>query len=742
MIRRRHRQYGSGAPSGINRISYEQVRAAEWMLRLLKEKNYVLDCNFFDYLDWLSGGLKTFLTDVICSVGEIPKSTGRDEALEALTEATGWSRERLKRGLDDIVNEYPCIVNDVCKSAAKLCEAVVNASACNAEERARARKQMKKVFGLGTLSLDFFEFVHFLDTNGRILGCYFEDSLDIWKTSNRDIMACALDTNRGNLEKTISELTSCGILDMKPGQSGSVEDDVVPIWEMPDTHDFSKLFCIPVKGETLPLEKFRIPEDDLRYVKKLLTSRGNIPVNIMLYGPPGTGKTTFARSLARELGLKAWSVSSRNNDDERFYKGRRAALTACLKLASRHKGSFVLVDEAEKMLDTGFAGRQDKGWLNSVLEKPGNRIIWITNYVHHINNAVRRRFSFSIYFQLPGQDERRSLWQEIIARQKTEKYFTKEQIESLAKNHEVPAAVIQDSIKRAKSMRCGNTEFVSNVECSLRAYETFLKDGVNDKRGKQIITEPKGFTPDGVTLESSLDDLLERCRRADTVMKKAKDTKEELEGGCATMLFYGPPGTGKTALARHIAYTLGRECIVKRASDLMSCLVGSTEKNIASAFCEAERKGAVLVIDEADTFIYSRGIAVRSWETSQVNEFLTSLEECRCFCICTTNRLDDLDAAALRRFSYKVEFTWAKPDQVMALYNTLLAPLCSDEMTPEIKGELRGFTHLTPGDFHAVRGQFNPFMSGETTATHGAMIAALRKEEQLKGKHTGRVPGF
>ena len=78
----------------------------------------------------------------------------------------------------------------------------------------------------------------------------------------------------------------------------------------------------------------------------------------------------------------------------------------------------------------------------------------------------------------------------------------------------------------------------------------------------------------------------------------------------------------------------------------------------------------------------------------------------------------------------------------MALYNALLAPLCGDEMTPELKGELRAFTRLTPGDFHTVRGQFNSFLSGERTATHEAMIAALRREEQLKGRYASRSAGF
>ncbi len=731
-MRRKRRRSGGGGVTFNSRISYEKVRAALWMTRLLDDKIFVMDTNFFDYLHWISVDLRSLLEGIIASISQ---TSVDEDVLDALNDAEEWSNDKLLRDFNDLVDDYPCIVEDVRLGAIKLCEAVAEANAFDADERACARKQMKKVFGLDNLSLDLFEFVHFLETNSRILDCYFDNSLEIWKTNNRDILACALDADRSEVERVLSSLSSCGILDMEPGRSCRVEDEIVHLWEAPDTHNAGKLFCVPVKGETLTLEKFRISEEELNYVSKLLTLKSDIPVHIMLYGSPGTGKTTFARSLASHLGLKAWSVSS---NDERRGMGRRAAITACLNLSRRHKGSFVLVDEAEKVLDTGFGRTQDKGWLNALLEKPGNRIIWITNYVHHIDPAVRRRFSFSVFFGALGQNERRSLWEEIITRQKVEKYFTKAQVETLAKDLVVPAAVINDAIKRAKAMRCGSAEFVSAVECSIRAYETFLRDGEE----KQAHAEPKGFTQDGVTLEGSLDTLMERCRRADDAMRRAKDAKAELEGGCATMLFYGPPGTGKTALARHISKTLGRECIVKRASDLLNCYVGNTEKNIARAFREAEKKEAVLVIDEADTFIFSRDTAQKSWETSLVNEFLTNLEVCRCFCICTTNRLDDLDSAALRRFSCKVEFTWAKPKQVTALYNALLAPLCRDEMTPELKGELRAFTRLTPGDFHTVRGQFNSFLSDKKTATHEAMIAALRREVELKGRYASRKAGF
>lgn len=51
--------------------------------------------------------------------------------------------------------------------------------------------------------------------------------------------------------------------------------------------------------------------------------------------------------------------------------------------------------------------------------------------------------------------------------------------------------------------------------------------------------------------------------------------------------------------------------------------VGETEQNIAKAFKEAKDKKALLIFDEADSFLQSRTNAQRSWEITQVNEMLT-----------------------------------------------------------------------------------------------------------------------
>jgi SpoVK/Ycf46/Vps4 family AAA+-type ATPase len=107
----------------------------------------------------------------------------------------------------------------------------------------------------------------------------------------------------------------------------------------------------------------------------------------------------------------------------------------------------------------------------------------------------------------------------------------------------------------------------------------------------------------------------------------------------------------------------------------MDCYVGETEKNIKNTFAEAEREQAILVFDEADSFLFNREMAQRSWEVSFVNEFLTRMGRYQGILVCTTNRMTGLDSASIRRFNHKIGFDCLMPGGNAIFYQKFLAHL-------------------------------------------------------------------
>ena len=130
----------------------------------------------------------------------------------------------------------------------------------------------------------------------------------------------------------------------------------------------------------------------------------------------------------------------------------------------------------------------------------------------------------------------------------------------------------------------------------------------------------------------------------------------------------GPPGTGKSAYARYLAERMGMEVLSKRTSDLLSMWVGGSEENIAEAFREARDTRSFLIFDEADSLLADRRGAHRSWEVTQVNEMLTQMEMHLLPFACTTNYVEKLDVATLRRFLFKVSLRYSSPEQAAGLF--------------------------------------------------------------------------
>jgi len=196
--------------------------------------------------------------------------------------------------------------------------------------------------------------------------------------------------------------------------------------------------------------------------------------------------------------------------------------------------------------------------------------------------------------------------------------------------------------------------------------------------------------------------------------------------GHGSLCFYGPPGTGKSALAEHIAGALGRSLIIRQASDLMSKYIGETEQNMAGMFEEAESENAVLLLDEADSFLQDRRGAQRTYEVTEVNEMLQGMERFNGIFICTTNLFDRIDQAALRRFTFKIRFKPLTREQREAMFVTEALAGQTGQSTPGMTARLALLDQLCPGDFAAVKRQ---------SVILGAELDALEFLQQLEAEH-------
>jgi ATP-dependent 26S proteasome regulatory subunit len=169
--------------------------------------------------------------------------------------------------------------------------------------------------------------------------------------------------------------------------------------------------------------------------------------------------------------------------------------------------------------------------------------------------------------------------------------------------------------------------------------------------------------------------------------------------------------------------------MVRQASDLVSKYLGETELNMARMFYDAEEENAVLLLDEADSFLRSRRMAERNYEVSEVNEMLQGMERFKGVFICTTNLFDELDEAALRRFTFKIRFRALTLEQRLQMFVTEALAGEAGRLSSDQRRRLAQMDQLAPGDFAAVRRQVDilamPFEPDE-------FLSQLESEHQVK----------
>lgn len=483
---------------------------------------------------------------------------------------------------------------------------------------------------------------------------------------------------------------------------------------------------------TLQLEDFTYLEPALpllvTYLKNAHENK-KIGVNVLLYGPPGTGKTELSRAIAKTLDAELYEVPvSGQMDANKPFKSREMALTTSLSLLKNNSHAFLVYDEAQDFFKNGrfedllfktvyTTGVHDKGTTNKFLETNPVPMIWITNSIEAMDPAYLRRFDFCLEVGVPPLRQR-----EKIITKKAGHLLLESGVRSIAERADIAPALIDRTAKVISEIK-GPKEalqkhFITHLNASLC---TMGKSPVEVPQG---IDSAEFYDPAFSTADVDLTQITQGLKEA-TV---------------ARLCLYGVPGTGKTAWANDLGKQLGKRVIVKRCSDLLNCYLGLTEKQIAEAFREAKSENAILVIDEADSFLQKRSSAHHSWEVTQVNEMLTQIEHFEGIFIATTNALDAMDEACLRRFDLKIKFDYLDSEKAKALFKRYCDKLFRNQPVEAVLlnsvGTLRS---LAPGDFATVFNQsrFNPLKTPEE------FLHRLEKECHIKNAHSHqRAIGF
>lgn len=502
-----------------------------------------------------------------------------------------------------------------------------------------------------------------------------------------------------------------------------------------DTLDFDCFLTQPLTEEmllarcTLPTVKPTLSLSHFEHIKptyELMLSHLKCSIdnakkgtNILIYGAPGTGKTELAGLLSEVLNVSSYTMAYMDEDDDVLGGKRRLENCRLAQRLLQDKRAVIIFDEIEDVFAGSFMERsvaqENKAWVNQFLENNDVPMIWLSNSVSCIDNAYLRRFD--LVFEMPDLpfSHKENLIRSIINEQLSDDYIRHfSQVKALS-----PAVITRGlTVMKQAYPDCSQQDF---AEKALNWFNQMLKS--------------QGFKKIEPLVEGKISYNLDWVACNDDIYKITEGLKRAKRG---RICCYGPPGTGKTAWANWLGQELGMSVLVCHGSDLLDMYVGGTEKKIAQAFAQAKENNMVLVFDEVDTFLFARESGQRSWERSQVNEMLTQIEKFEGLLVVSTNLMDGLDPAALRRFDLKLHFDYLKPEQVVKFAQEQVNKLSLPDLTDVEQDCIAQLRNLTPGDFAAVarRHRFAPFDNLDE------WLKAIKAECEIKQGKVARSIGF
>lgn len=483
----------------------------------------------------------------------------------------------------------------------------------------------------------------------------------------------------------------------------ALNDVIIQYLSDEDKSSFLDFICTKEYSE-YDIDSYFLDENTKETAKAVMEKIDN--AKILLYGASGTGKTSFAKSLAEFCGKTPYSLD--DND------------TLWLASHSISENEVLIIDEADNLFNEGmfdFMRDAKKSEMNKQLDSIESQCIFLANTIKRVDKSVLRRFNYIIEFKELSISENEQIWRKNI--DKIDKILSDKEISEYAHKYPLPIGIVSMAVDTALKVS-------KKKDKRKKVFEEIMKSHNKVRNGKIRKMQPKvNFDTSFLNTDVSVDTIKSYINQYSNMQNK------EIRCG---LLFHGVPGTGKTEFARYLAELSGFEHTTLRISDFLSPYVGETEQNIAKAFKKAEEKNMILIFDEADSLLLDRKGANKSWEITQVNEFLAQLDSYKGIFIATTNFVKNFDMAAMRRFDWKVEF---KAIESSKIYNAFCHFFPNVDFS-KYKDKLKTFKNITAGDIAVLTSKFK--FQEKILAEN--VIEQAEIEMKYKENHTQKSVGF